>query len=740
MTTNFSKLLTLLLLLWLPLSALAQENEDDGGEDFVDPNQSKIDSLISVANSGVHDTVKARCYCNIGLIAENPDTVLKYSEMSLEFCGKDNYVAIGQNFSNEGWAYYMKDESYNAVGAYYESLGNFQKINDKYHVAIVAVALAKCYHELNVRDSIFPYFDMALTIFAEIADTANITYVYRSIGSVNMDLGFNDNAASYFRKAIVLDSISGNLLDMAGDYVNLSNTVDNSPALSLHYAKHAVALFEAIPSEDSYHVIYKYDAYRQMARVYIALAQHTGNKTYADSSLLYINKVGNSLLAFGGYDNHVQIRMTYSKYLMFVGKNKEALDVLKDCEQYLKHTTRNGLSAEFHEVISDAYDKVGDYKMSKEHYKKMYDYLVKYANDSTLNIIANFKTEQTLHVQELEKKRLYADHRRMRTLVISLVCGLGLVLLLIFYISRALELKHKANVQLSEKNALLNAQKQEIESQRDKIAVQKDIITNQWREVEVVNNKLISSIHYAQRIQKAAVSSEMDVKEIFPESFIFYRPRDIVSGDFYHCGRYGRYSVMIVADCTGHGIPGAFLSMLGISALKEYLATESDAENPGTVLDRMRDFIKSTLNSSRVGKNAIVDGMDMTICCYDFSNMVLHYAIANQTAILVRDGETIKLKGDLMPVGMYIREKEHFNTYTMPIKKGDMVYAYSDGMQDQLGGNENRKFLQRNMLAMFLDVCDKSMEQQNTLIEERIISWRGGNPQVDDMTLVGIRV
>jgi serine phosphatase RsbU (regulator of sigma subunit) len=180
--------------------------------------------------------------------------------------------------------------------------------------------------------------------------------------------------------------------------------------------------------------------------------------------------------------------------------------------------------------------------------------------------------------------------------------------------------------------------------------------------------------------------------------------------------------------------------MLGISALKEYLATESDAENPGTVLDRMRDFIKSTLNSSRVGKSAIDDGMDMTICCYDFSNMVLHYAIANQTAILVRDGETIKLKGDSMPVGMYIREKEHFNTYTMPIKKGDMVYAYSDGMQDQLGGNGNRKFLQRNMLAMFLDVCDKSMEQQNTLIEERIISWRGGNPQVDDMTLVGIRV
>ena len=728
--------MTLILLVLSPLYAFAQLDADDGA--YVDdPNQIEIDSLLNVANSGVHDSIKAKCYCRIGYIADKADTVLKYSRLSLDLCDKSAYALIGQNYSNEGWALYMKEESGNAIAAYQESLRNFKMVDDKFHVAIVYVALAKCYHELNIRDSIFPYFNNALEIFTESRDTAYITYVYRAIGAVNADLGFKYNAAIYYHKAVLLDSASNNLLDMAGDLVSLAN-VEQDYMQSLRCAKSAVRLFDSIPSDDAYFILSKYDAYRQLAQTYITIAEESSQKVYADSCYMYVKKVGNTLLALSGYSNHLLVRMTYARYLSFVGKDKEAVDVLLDCEQYLSHSIRNDLVAKYHEVLSDAYEKSGDYKKSKEHYKKMYEYRTKYANDSTLNIIANFKTEQVLRVQEAEKKQLYADKRRMRTLVISLIGGLVLVSLLIFYIVRALDIKHKANVQLSEKNNLLNSQKAEIASQRDKISMQKDIITEQWHEVETVNNKLISSIHYAQRIQKAVIPLESDVKEIFPESFIFYRPRDIVSGDFYYCGRFGRYSVMIVADCTGHGIPGAFLSMLGISALKEYLASEADAQMPGVVLDKMRDFIKTTLVSSRAGKS-VDDGMDMTICSYDFNKMELRYAIANQTAIIIRNGEAIKLKGDQMPVGKFIREKEHFQTFTTQIQKGDMIYAFSDGIQDQVG-KEQRKFLQRNMIQMLMNVVDKPMEEQNHFIEQSILAWRGETPQVDDMTLVGIRV
>ncbi|MCR5453881.1 MAG: SpoIIE family protein phosphatase [Bacteroidales bacterium] len=738
--TSLLKLLTLILLLMLPLPALSQGDEDDDSSVFVDPNQALIDSLLRVANSDVHDTVKARCYCSIGYMAESADTVLKYSGMSLDLCDQNNYALIGQNYSNEGWAYYMKDESSNAISVYHESLSNFKKIDDKFHIAVVSVALAKCYHEFNVRDSIFPYFDQALDIFLELKDTMYVTYVYRAIGVVNGDFGFDDNAMAYFMKAIVLDSVSNNLLDMACDYLNLSNVIDNDPVRSLRYARRAVDLFDSIPSEDAYYVLSKYDAYRRMAQVYIDMANRFSQQAYADSCYIYVQKVGNTLLAFGGYENHLQMRMTYAKYLSYMGKDKEALSVLQDCEQYFKHTSRTSLIAVFHEALSDAYEKVGDYKKSKEHYKMMYNFLEQSTNDSTLNIIANFKAEQFLKVQEAEKKQFESDRQRMRTIVISLICGLVLVSLLIFYIVRAFDVKHKANVLLSEKNALLNAQTVEIASQRDKIATQKDIITEQWREVESVNSKLISSIHYARRIQRAAVSSEADVKEIFPESFIFYCPRDIVSGDFYHAARYGRYSVMVVADCTGHGIPGAFLSMLGISALKEFLASEADAEMPGTVLDRMRVFIKSTLVGDRSSKRSVDDGMDITICCYDFQQMELRYALANQTVFILRGKEVIRLKGDSMPVGRYVREEDNFKTFSTTIQKGDMVYAFSDGIQDQLGGSVNRKFLLRNMISVFQDIADEPVEQQRVSLEQCLIDWRGDNPQVDDMTLVGIRV
>ena len=286
-------------------------------------------------------------------------------------------------------------------------------------------------------------------------------------------------------------------------------------------------------------------------------------------------------------------------------------------------------------------------------------------------------------------------------------------------------------------------QKSEIESQRDEIEAQKNIITEQWHEVEEVNQKLFSSINYAERIQRAAVSAIEDVKALFPDSFVYYKPRDIVSGDYYRCGRCGRFSVMITADCTGHGIPGAFLSMLGLSGLKEFMVSESDAEKPGTVLDRMRTFIKSTLGAPK-GKSAIDDGMDMTICCFDFENMELRYAIANQKIIYIRGGEAHRLKGDNMPVGRYVREREHFESFALKIEKGDMFYMFSDGIEDQLGGDNadgmGRKFLVRNLEAFLLEVSGEPAETQCELLDKKILAWRGGTPQIDDMTMVGIRV
>jgi serine phosphatase RsbU (regulator of sigma subunit) len=389
--------------------------------------------------------------------------------------------------------------------------------------------------------------------------------------------------------------------------------------------------------------------------------------------------------------------------------------------------------------LTEIYKSLGEYEKAVASLEKMHHYKISFTNDSTVRVIADFQVEQAGRIKDLEHERVLennaAEKRQLNTVIISLAVCLVIVSLSVFFIIRVLRIKYKANKELVLKNEILNRQKSEIE-------IQKAVITGQWQEVEEINHKLFNSIHYAKRIQGAAISPKTEVDALFPDNFIYYRPRDIVSGDYYRVAKCGRYNVFITADCTGHGIPGAFLSMLGISALKEYCVSEEDGANPGTVLDRMRSFIKSTLNSGS-GK-VIDDGMDMTICSFDFENMELRYAMANQTAYIIRKGEIIKLKGDRMPVGRYIVEKEHFTSYTLPLEKGDVVYTFSDGIPDQLGGElksgMERKFLSKNLVAFLKEIYLKPFEEQNMLLDKEITAWRDGRPQVDDITLIGVRV
>ena len=383
--------------------------------------------------------------------------------------------------------------------------------------------------------------------------------------------------------------------------------------------------------------------------------------------------------------------------------------------------------------------------------KLYYDIAAKYSNyDSILKYnLLSLKTEEELKRQN--DLIVHEEEKRQLLIYISALAGaLLIVSFIVFFTTRIIKIKKKANTTLSEQNGILINQKAEIEAQRDKIEaqrdeieVQKNLITEQMYEVEQVNSQLLSSITYAQRIQRAALSSSEEMSRNFNDSFIYYQPKDIVSGDYYITEKYGPYSVMITADCTGHGIPGAFLSILGIAAIKEYMRTEEDAKNPGVVLDRIRSFIKSTLNSH--SESRINDGMDMSICSFNFDQMTMTYAIANQKVILIRNGEVNILKGDNMPVGRCSYEHGDFHTQTINIELGDMVYMFSDGLQDQFGESDGKqdhpkKFGSRRLADNLATISSLPTGEQLQVISQTINQWRGNYPQTDDQTLVGIRI
>lgn len=726
------------------LPALAQEDSEDEDDNI----QIKVDSILALVKPDSPDSSKMYWYYQIGVIADNSDTAIKYAQLSLELCKDGDTKFIGDNYYNIGVSYFMQDKASEALNFFFKAEPYFEKLSNKEKIADNNIALGKCYHDLNLNDSSLAYLGRALEIFTELNDTANITYAYQSIGNVNMDLHFYETAKGYFTKALMMDSASCTYLNQAYDYQLLGyiELETGTPKDALLYLSKSAYIFDTIPTDDAYFINLKYETYLYIAQAYITYAELNNDTTYAKCCYDYIKKIGDFFINTNYNNNQISTMQCYARYLSFVGRDKEAIDVLLECKQYLETDQRDIFISAYYNHLVKVYKKIGDYKNALEATEMMNHYKESSINDSTMKIVAKFQAEQEVKIHKAETA---AKQRQMSIIIFSLIVVLILVTLLVIFIYKSLKIKRKANEDLMQKNHILDQQKSEIETQRDEIwnqkseiEAQKDIITKQWHAVEQVNNKLLSSINYAQRIQNAAISPQSEIDALFPNNFVFYKPRDIVSGDYYRVAKCGKYNVLITADCTGHGIPGGFLSMLGISALKEFCVTEDDAAHPGTILDRMRAFVKTTLVSEQ---NAIIDdGMDMTICCYDFDTMEMRYATANQTIIIIRNGEAIRLNGDHMPVGRYVAEKEHFESLLFPIQHGDIIYTFSDGIQDQTGGDPSViygcKFLLKSLIDLLVQIHDKPLATQREILDKTITEWRGDRPQVDDMTLIAIKV
>jgi serine phosphatase RsbU (regulator of sigma subunit) len=296
-------------------------------------------------------------------------------------------------------------------------------------------------------------------------------------------------------------------------------------------------------------------------------------------------------------------------------------------------------------------------------------------------------------------------------------------------------LKDKVNRELEQKvqerTREISEQKEEIESQRDEIEAQRDLVFAQKKEIT-------DSIGYAQRIQAAILPQPAYLKNILPEYFVWYKPRDIVSGDFYWIKELGSSIVVVAADCTGHGVPGAFMSMLGITLLNE-LFVDGDTSHPGEILGQLRTKVKAMLVQEG-GIRDQKDGMDMAIAVIDKEKKELQFAGAYNPLYLIRNGDQLsELKGDKQPIGIHWEENE-FNNQIVELREKDTVYVFSDGFVDQYGGEQGKKFKTQKFKELLLSVQSESMEKQKQLIEEAFETWRGNREQIDDVCVVGIRI
>jgi serine phosphatase RsbU (regulator of sigma subunit) len=330
--------------------------------------------------------------------------------------------------------------------------------------------------------------------------------------------------------------------------------------------------------------------------------------------------------------------------------------------------------------------------------------------------------------QESKIKVQLATLEKQKLILYFVILALLLVSFLGYYIYRGYKIKKEANIRLEEKNRTISLQKDEIEKQRDIAAAQRDQIAYQKKHIT-------DSIMYAKRIQTALIPS----LELFSDKlqhFVLYKPLAIVSGDFYWVSSPENMQIIISADCTGHGVPGAFMSMLGVTMLNE-IVNGKHIIMPDQILENLRQGVIKSLNQV-AEEDSIKDGMDIAVCVVDFDKNIMWYAGANSPLYLVRGGELIHYRADKMPVAIHYKMGP-FTLHKIDLQKGDAFYIFSDGYADQFGGPKQKKYMSMQLKETLVAMAGKPMLEQGERLNEIFEEWKGDNSQVDDVTLIGVR-
>jgi len=366
-------------------------------------------------------------------------------------------------------------------------------------------------------------------------------------------------------------------------------------------------------------------------------------------------------------------------------------------------------------ALATLYRKTKKWDKAFEHYEKamtLQDSIFDDEKDKKLNRMElqnKFDKEQERQLREQEKKDAVAaeEMKRQKMLGYAFMGGFGLLLVLAFVVFLSLQQKKKAN----------------------------KVIIAQKELVEEKNAEILDSIQYAKRIQSAILPPPKLVRQYLEDSFILYKPKDIVAGDFYWMETEEDKVFFTAADCTGHGVPGAMVSVMCSNALSKAVK-ELGIYEPAKILDKTVELLEERFAKS---EEEVKDGMDLALCCLDLKTQKLEYAGANNSLYYIKNGELKEVKPDKQPVGKHDGRQPYTN-HTLDIKKGDCFYIFSDGFADQFGGPKGKKFMYKPFKKLLSDIHDKPMDEQKDILDRSIIEWKGPLEQVDDICIIGLRI
>jgi tetratricopeptide (TPR) repeat protein len=771
MTVFFQKLTQLLLIIML-LATISHA-------------QVNIDSLTQLSQSTQSDSVKTKAFLDIcwALKASQPKQALEYGEKALELSRLKNFPDYeAMALKNIATVHLFQGKYEKAENYYLAAIKIFDKIGNK-------KGESSCYNNIGILlgrkgefEQAMDYYEKSLKIDEEIENKNGVATTLENIGNVLQKQGNYKKSIEYYINAQKIKEELNDKLGIASTYNNIAGLYEKQEALDeaiKNYQNALVLYIEINEKRKSSMVLHnigyalsRKNQYNDALEYYnqaLSIREDYGDKAGLASTLLNIAEVYQSQKKYekalnsltkseaiyreiGNKYGIMQVKIALGGYFRDIKNYQKAINII---EPLLKE--KNVIAdykVEAFKVLSESYGNLQNYGKAfawqkkyiqlkdslenKENTRKILEIQLGYEFDKKQKELELEQEKQRLrNIAELNKRRL------INWVLITCLLAITLIGILIY---RSYTLKKKDNQLLSlqkrkieETNEELVTYQEELISQKEHLEVQQEIVTAQRDKITEQKQKITDSIQYAKRIQDSILPPDDLFQNAFEDHFVIFRPKDIVSGDFYWLKETNDHIFVAAGDCTGHGVPGAFMSLLGVSFLNEVI--ESGSIDSAEILDKTRDRLKTTLRQ-HLKSNEPRDGIDIGLCAINKKNKQLQFSGAYNSLIVIKNSnnenaELTEFKGDKMPIGAHYKADKEFSAQNIKIEKNDKFFLYTDGFIDQFGGAYNRKFLPYRFKELILSSLNGDMLKQKEAMLNGLENWMDNKEQIDDILVVG---
>lgn len=737
--------------------------------------EKKADSLRNVVQQSLNDTLKVNALLEWGKTIRRADGDFYFKlldradsicdrNLNMRLSGEEKMDFLKRKAKILGFkGDFHRDRSdyFHALEWYNESVTLSKKAGDKKGLAGTYNSIGIVYGMQADYKTCEEWMMKTLEIYRELDDEDGMASIYNNLGNIHYYQGDYKPAINFWTQSLKMKEKSGDKLGMANTLNNIGNIhkAQNDLATAIEYYKRSLTIYSDIDhangsvvtssnlagiyleqgkaemAQQMFTTCYEMsvlekdrkgisDAYNGFGLVFKFSGELDSAKTYFLKSLQMRESIGDAK-GMAETNNHLATiflamgklndARKYAETSMMLADEINSLQHIKSAAESLwkiyKSNGQTSKALEMHELFIKMRDSLESEQNRMEIIRNEFEY--EYEKQLTADSLRAAEADK-LKDAELSAKNAESRQRKLQNYVLLAILILSLLFGAILY--------HRFR--------LTNKQKAIIEQQKNEV-------DHAYSVLEIKNREITDSITYAKRIQYAILPSNKRVKECLKESFVVFQPKDIVAGDFYWIEERDGQLLFAACDCTGHGVPGAMVSVVCVNGLNRAVR-ENGLTDPGKILDKTREIVVTEFEKS---DDEVKDGMDVSLCSLSLDNMTLKWAGANNPLWIFRNDtkEIEEIKPDKQTIAK-VEYPKPFTTHQLRVNKGDIIYLFTDGFKDQFGGNKGKKFKASNLKKLLLSIHHEPMDIQKTRIQQSFDNWKGELEQVDDVCIIGVRL